>query len=434
MFCRKCGKELIEGATFCSSCGCQVDETEKSLSDARNITEIPANHQKQETDDAEDQSCIKKKKNPLLFIIAGIVVVFLLLVLIAGMVVYSSPKRKFERQLSLGARYLEELEYEKAIAAYRTAIDIEPNNPDTYKTLADIYIAMDNYDEALKVLQQGIELTDDEGLIRCYVDYCMESAELCADKEDYETAISILNDGINLTGSDRLRSKKSEYEEVLKRLEEEKIRQEKINEAIESIQPVMETITEMASNDDWDGIFAFMQTDEYDNFIETQKIVDQWVFDTSHGKIGLYEINDANYGSYMLYYGDYDEELREGEGTWFGYYEGNNYHAHGTWESDKPSGYWEVVEWNTKLDDSVVYRRIDGNVIDGLWDGVVNWNFETDEELSENPVLFENGKWVVTGGPYEDGDYNSSANYDDGGIYLEEADLEEIRGIVGYGF
>ena len=59
-----------------------------------------------------------------------IAVMAVIIVALAVAVVLLLPKggtaKKVAKQLSLGAKYLSELEYEQAIAAYELAIEIEP--------------------------------------------------------------------------------------------------------------------------------------------------------------------------------------------------------------------------------------------------------------------------------------------------------------------
>ena len=66
--------------------------------------------------------------------------------------------------MSLAERYLDELDYEKAIAAYKAAIEIDPNNPEAYKALAELYLAMDDSFSAQNTVQAGINASGDAGL------------------------------------------------------------------------------------------------------------------------------------------------------------------------------------------------------------------------------------------------------------------------------
>ena len=106
---------------------------------------------------------IRKKKNLAGIIIAIAAVIVLCVVLVAILIAKSvSPAAKLEKQLSLGAKYLNELDYDQAIVAYRTAIEIDPKSTDAYIGLADAYIGKQDYDEALAVLNEGYDQTSDD--------------------------------------------------------------------------------------------------------------------------------------------------------------------------------------------------------------------------------------------------------------------------------
>ena len=48
------------------------------------------------------------------------------------------------------------------------------------------------------------------------------------------------------------------------------------------------------------------------------------------------------------------------------------------------------------MNEEVVYRVIDGNTVDGLWNGSATWKFEYEgRDDTAFPVTFDNGKWVV---------------------------------------
>lgn len=88
-----------------------------------------------------------------------IAVVVILAVMVVVIVVLALPRKseaqKLEEALSLGEKYLSELEYEQAIASYRTAIEIDPKCTDAYIGLANTYIAMGKPEEALEVLEEA---------------------------------------------------------------------------------------------------------------------------------------------------------------------------------------------------------------------------------------------------------------------------------------
>ncbi len=115
--------------------------------------------------DTEQKVQAKKKMNIVPFIIIG-VVILLIVAVVATLVIKGisaeSSERKLQENLNLGERYLQELDYEQAIAAYTAAIEIDPKNIDAYLGLADVYVAMGDYDRAVEVLETAPEVSAHE--------------------------------------------------------------------------------------------------------------------------------------------------------------------------------------------------------------------------------------------------------------------------------
>ena len=63
--------------------------------------------------------------------------------------------------LSLGERYLLELDYEQAVAQFSILIEIEPMNPRGYTGLAEAYVELNRIDDAITTLQQGFAILSD---------------------------------------------------------------------------------------------------------------------------------------------------------------------------------------------------------------------------------------------------------------------------------
>ncbi len=66
---------------------------------------------------------------------------------------------QYQEQLSLGEKYLKELNYEDAIVALNRAIEIDPRSPEPYLLLADVYIGQEDFNSAKKVLEEGYQAT-----------------------------------------------------------------------------------------------------------------------------------------------------------------------------------------------------------------------------------------------------------------------------------
>lgn len=99
--------------------------------------------------------------NKKLVIIAVVIVLALVCVLF---LVSSNNSRSLNNCLDLGDKYLEEMEYEKALAAYNEAIEIDDRCTEAYLGLVEVYIRTEEFDKALEVAKQGYEKTGDDRL------------------------------------------------------------------------------------------------------------------------------------------------------------------------------------------------------------------------------------------------------------------------------
>ena len=104
---------------------------------------------------------MNKKK---LIILISIILCFATLVGAGIFALSESRASKIEDKLDLGEEYLEDLKYEKAIAAYKEVLKIDPKNVDAYLGMAEVYIAMGEYKDALEILKEGYEETESRKL------------------------------------------------------------------------------------------------------------------------------------------------------------------------------------------------------------------------------------------------------------------------------
>ncbi len=72
---------------------------------------------------------------------------------------------RLERELSLGDRYLEDMDYEQAVAAYEDALAIDDKCVEAYLGLAETYVKMGDIDKAIDILLRGIEKTGSQELM-----------------------------------------------------------------------------------------------------------------------------------------------------------------------------------------------------------------------------------------------------------------------------
>ena len=362
MFCNQCGSEVKSGAKFCTKCGARLDQPAQQDAYQQEQSYYqqpqPAYQQPQQPGPRDG-----RKKSHIGLIIGLIIAACIVIAGVVGVLLVLNRGPSMEERLEMGNRYLEDLDYDEAIEVFQEILDIDPKCVDAYMGLADAYIGVEDYESAMDILEKGYDKTEDDDLKER-----LEEVEV--EKESYDR----------------------------------KIRNEKVFAGVED---VFENIAGYCEAGNYDELFEYMQSDDYQRLLD---VVDElemaYCVETSHGNVGIYEVNNEVFGNYMIYYGDYQDDVREGEGDWLGYFEGNNYHARGSWKADAPNGYQEVREWSNRLGETVVYRVIKGDTVDGLWNGPVDWCFEEMDGTTEVfPVTFEEGKWVVL--DYDEADENS---------------------------
>ena len=133
-----------------------------------------------------------KKSNKKIVIIVAAVVAAIALAVGIGVIVYSgSPARRLQEQLDLGARYLSELDYEQAIAAYEAALEIDPKSADAYGGLIQAYgrsgnvdALQDTYTRAMTQLPESQQQT----IVKMFLDEANALAEHSLSVGDISTA------------------------------------------------------------------------------------------------------------------------------------------------------------------------------------------------------------------------------------------------------
>jgi Tfp pilus assembly protein PilF len=64
----------------------------------------------------------------------------------------------WQEKYDLGAKYLDEGNYQEAVLAFTAAIEIDPKNPDAYVGRGDAYIELGEYDKAADDYEDAISL------------------------------------------------------------------------------------------------------------------------------------------------------------------------------------------------------------------------------------------------------------------------------------
>lgn len=179
MFCSKCGKPNADNARFCASCGAAMPEVQpmaaqpvmvQPMAAPQTMTQAasaqPVMAQPMAAAQAVPQPAVPKKKKGFKVLIAVLVLLLLVAVGVVAFVMFSraAHEKKVNSQLALAEQYLDELEYEEAVAAYLAVLELDEKNEEAADGLTDAYIKWagsyaesNDYDKALEILQNADE-------------------------------------------------------------------------------------------------------------------------------------------------------------------------------------------------------------------------------------------------------------------------------------
>ena len=111
----------------------------------------------------------------------------------------SSKVSAWQEQYDLGVRYLEEGNYEEAIIAFTTAIEIDPKQAPAYVGRGDAYIGSGETEENLAAAQADYEMAIelDETNAQAYLGL----ADVYIRRGEYDKALEILRNALDKTGN-----------------------------------------------------------------------------------------------------------------------------------------------------------------------------------------------------------------------------------------
>ncbi|MBQ3517627.1 MAG: hypothetical protein IJA29_10435 [Lachnospiraceae bacterium] len=110
----------------------------------------------------EQKEVVIKKKKIWPFILIGIIFVIACSAMFVLIGRSTAKADAVQQKLELGHKYLDELDYEQALASYMGVLDIEPRSVDAYMGVINKYISMGDLENALLFAQEGYSNTQDE--------------------------------------------------------------------------------------------------------------------------------------------------------------------------------------------------------------------------------------------------------------------------------
>ena len=96
-----------------------------------------------------------EKHTKRIITIAAVLIAVITASIIGTVAIQATPANRVKRQLRLAQKYLNELNYEQAVLAYKEAISIDPKCEQAYFAIADIYIKTNEEEKAVEILEQA---------------------------------------------------------------------------------------------------------------------------------------------------------------------------------------------------------------------------------------------------------------------------------------
>ncbi|MEI0446685.1 tetratricopeptide repeat protein [Brachyspira intermedia] len=108
----------------------------------------------------------------------------------------SSNKENSDDLFEQGRSYYDDKQYEEAIKCFKKAVELEPNNDESWRWLGNTYLVNSNNDEALEAFLKAIEIDSNKS------NNWNSLGLLYKEKKEYEKALETLNKAIQLDKQD----------------------------------------------------------------------------------------------------------------------------------------------------------------------------------------------------------------------------------------
>lgn len=195
MYCEKCGAELKPNAKFCSKCGSPVSMPSAAEEVKVNREEVPAPEIPKVQENSE--AAPKKKKKPIVLI----VVLLLAVCVAAGAVVYlNSDIYHYKKNMKTANALYEEGNYREALEAYDAALEIDKDSEEAIEGKIAAYMGLgeqlhreEDYDGAIDAYQAALDMREDNA------DAYLGMSNAYIRLEEFEQAVTILQDGYQIT-------------------------------------------------------------------------------------------------------------------------------------------------------------------------------------------------------------------------------------------
>lgn len=174
MKCPNCHQKQDGSVNFCIYCGSALPAVEKES---------------------------KKGKKSIAVIAAAVAAVVVVAFCAVAISVFGrTDEERLQRELELGARYLSELDYDRAVVAYSAAIEIEPQNMEATCGLARAYAGLGDYAQAESVLLSLIDTLEEDEYKKKQEELYATLADIYMESGDTDSAWAAIQRGTDRAG------------------------------------------------------------------------------------------------------------------------------------------------------------------------------------------------------------------------------------------
>lgn len=326
---------------------------------------------------------MKKQSKLLIGIIAAIAVLAVVAISIV-MTAAGGSKDTYNSHIELAQRYLDELQYEQAIAEYEAAIAIEPKNEDAYLGLAQVYVSMGDIEKALEVLIDGYTQTGSDKIIT-------RLKELEVEQESMLNTLTLQEDIVQWKAELAL-EEDAVFQSLIVALDsdsKEDLKDILVNSDLPSFIMKYGYKLDTISNGQEYACYIF----DYGDTVNGEG----FRFDV-HGNRDSMTMNSRNL---TMYYGNWVNGLAEGEGIVLNYGEGDDFYswdeATGNWMEGFAEGEFEYKEYIFEHGERTGMWEITGALKHSFWDGKVAAKYGEDGSyeysIFSEGVIQQVGEW-----------------------------------------
>lgn len=316
---------------------------------------------------------------------------------------WQSNPDKEAQELQIGNKYMDNGDYLSAIASYNAALDYDPENQEIKNTISHAYVMLGSLyggsDEAIDAYQNALLYNIENKNAYWGV------ANIFEERGEEDNVLSALNTGFENTGDENMKIKADNIiaeRERIRAEEEARLAEEAEKEAIEAAHAeVLSKVYSAFEAGNMDDVKEVMRSDE------VKQLADEIVSEETSFYYGDKDEEGNRQGKGLalylngyFYYGNFDHNLRSGEGTWMRavYAESSaigSYIFKGNWQNDLPNGTGEATSnfYKDRISSAELVKQvIKGEYKDGLESGKMTLSGSTKDGSAVNySYTSENG-------------------------------------------